>query len=69
VPGVFTNFLETTATGSGDWIEPWGSRTPNMVFDGLTSPSFHEAVFNVAAYLPPDEWFPVIDSMFPPGLT
>jgi hypothetical protein len=69
VPGVFTNFLETTATGSGDWYEPWGSTTPNLLFDGLNSPSFPEGVFNIADYLPPDDWFPVITSMFPPGLT
>jgi hypothetical protein len=28
-----------------------------------------ELVFNMANYLPPDDWFSVITSMFPPGLT
>ncbi len=69
VPGQFTNFLETTPNGSGDWIEPWGSTTPHLFFDGLTGAQFPVEVFNIAHYLPPDEWFPVIDSMFPPGLT
>ncbi|MDT5205898.1 MAG: hypothetical protein QOD34_2534 [Mycobacterium sp.] len=69
VPGVFTNFLETTANGSGDWIEPWNSPTPQLLFDGLISSHFPADVFNIANYLPPDEWFPVMDSMFPPGLT
>jgi hypothetical protein len=69
VPGEYTNFLETTANGSGDWIETWGSTTPKLVFDGLTSAQFPTEVFNVANYLPPDDWFPVITSMFPPGLT
>jgi hypothetical protein len=25
VPGEFTNFLDVTPTGSGDWLEAWGS--------------------------------------------
>ena len=57
------------ANGSGDWIETWGSTTPKLVFDGLTSAQFPSEVFNIANYLPPDDWFPVITSMFPPGLT
>jgi hypothetical protein len=69
VRGVFTNFLETTANGSGNWIEPWNSATPQLLFDGLISAHFPADVFNIANYLPPDEWFPVMDSMFPPGLT
>jgi hypothetical protein len=35
----------------------------------LTSAQFPTEVFNVANYLPPDDWFAVITSMFPPGLT
>ena len=27
------------------------------------------ATFPNANYLPPDDWFPIITSMFPPGLT
>jgi hypothetical protein len=69
VPGLFTNFLETTPSGSGDWVEAWGSSTPQLLFDGLTSSHFPTEVFNIANYLPPDAWFPVMDSMFPPGLT
>lgn len=69
VPGVFTNFLETTANGSGDWVETWGSTTPHLVFDGLPGAQFPAEAFNIANYLPPDDWFPVINSMFPPGLT
>jgi hypothetical protein len=33
IPGQFTNLLEVTPTGAGDWIEPWGSSTPNLVWD------------------------------------
>jgi len=60
IPGEFTNLLETTATGSGDWIETWGSTTPKLVFDELTSSQFPSEVFNIANYLPPDDWFAVI---------
>jgi hypothetical protein len=35
----------------------------------MTSAQFPTEVFNVANYLPPDDCFPVITSMFPPGLT
>jgi hypothetical protein len=69
IPGKFTNFLYVTPTGSGDWIEPWGSTTPHLVWDALTTSQFPAEVFNVANYLPPDVWFPDISSMFPPGLT
>jgi hypothetical protein len=47
-----------TANGSGDWIETWGSTTPKLLFDGLTSARFPSEVFNIANYLPPDDWFP-----------
>jgi len=53
----------------GDWIETWGSTTPKVLFDGLTGSQFPSELFNIANYLPPDDWFPVITSMFPPGLT
>ena len=69
LPGRFTNFLEVTPTGSGDWLEPWGSTTPNLMWDALPASQFPSEVFNIANYLPPDLWFPVINSMFPPGLT
>ncbi len=69
LPGRFTNFLEVTPTGSVDWIEPWGSSTPHLVFDSLVTSQFPAHAFDIANYLPPDAWFPDIYSMFPPGLT
>jgi hypothetical protein len=68
-PGKYTNFLDVTPNGSGDWVETWGSTTPHLVWDSLTTSQFPSEVFNLANYLPPDAWFPQIDSMFPPGLT
>jgi hypothetical protein len=69
VPGQYTNFLEVTPNGSGDWIETWGSSTPNLVWDSLVTSQFPSEVFNIADYLPPDAWFPDIYEMFPAGLT
>jgi hypothetical protein len=68
-PGVFTNYLYSTPTDSGDWIEFGGSSTPNLVYDTLTNAAFPSEVFNLADYFPPDAWFPDFSSMFPPGLT
>jgi hypothetical protein len=68
VPGQYTNFLDVTSTGSGDWIQNAGSSTPTLLWDSLTTSSFPTEVFNPANYLPPDSWFPDITSMFPPGL-
>jgi hypothetical protein len=64
VPGQYTNFLEVTPNGSGDWLETWGSTTPNLMWDSLTTSQFPAEVFNLANYLPPDAWFP---DMFSPG--
>lgn len=69
VPGEYTNFLEVTANGSGDWMQYAGSSTPSLLWDSLTTSQFPTEVFNLANYLPPDAWFPDIYSMFPPGLT
>lgn len=69
VPGQYTNFLEVTPNGSGDWVETWGSTTPQLMWDSLTTSQFPGEVFNLAGYLPPDAWFPDIYDMFPPGLT
>lgn len=69
VPGEFTNFLDCTSIGCGDWTETWGSTTPQLLYDSLTTAQFPSEVFNFADYLPPDAWFPDIYSMFPPGLT
>jgi hypothetical protein len=69
VPGQYTNLLEVTPNGSGDWIETWGSTTPHLVWDSLTTSQFPSEVFNLADYLPPDAWFPDIYEMFPVGLT
>jgi hypothetical protein len=68
-PGKFTNYLEVTPTGLGDWVEAWDSSTPTLAWDSLVPSQFPSEVFNIANYLPPDDWFPVITSMFPPGLT
>jgi len=69
VPGQYTNFLEVTPAGSGDWVEAWGSSTPSLMWDALTNSQFPAEVFNIANYLPPDAWFPDINSMFPSSLT
>jgi hypothetical protein len=69
VPGDYTNFLYSTPTESGDWIEAWGSSTPTLVYDTLTTSQFPSEAFNVVDYLPPDAWFPDFSSMLPPGLT
>lgn len=69
VPGEYTNFLDVTSSGSGDWLESWDSTTPTLVYDSLTTSQFPSEVFNLADYLPPDDWFPVVTKMFPPGLT
>jgi hypothetical protein len=68
VPGEFTNYLYSTPTESGDWVEYAGSSTPTLLYDTLTNPSFPAEVFNVADYMPPDAWLPDFSSMFPPGL-
>jgi hypothetical protein len=34
----------------------------------LTTSQFPSEVFNLADHLPPDDWFPVVNEMFPPGL-
>lgn len=57
-PGVYTNFLDTTSTGSGDWIEFAGQSTPTLLWDTLNSSAFPAALFNPADVLPPDIWFP-----------
>ena len=68
-PGEWTNYLYSTPTDSGDWIQFAGSASPTLIYDTLTNPAFPTEVFNVADYLPPDAWFPDFYSMFPPGLT
>jgi len=68
-PGLFTTFYEETPTGVADWIEPWGSTTPHLLFSSLSDSAFPEAAYNLASILPPDEWFPVMTEMFPAGLT
>lgn len=68
VPGDYTNFLDVTPAGSGDWIESAGSSTPTLVWDSLPTSQFPAEVFNPTDYLPPDAWLPDITSMFPPGL-
>lgn len=67
-PGQWTNYLYSTPTGSGDWIEYAGSSTPTLLYDTLTNAAFPTEAFNLADYLPPDAWFPDFYSMFPPGL-
>jgi hypothetical protein len=67
-PGDFTNYLFSTPTDSGDWIQYAGSSTPTLIYDTLTNPSFPTEVFNLADYFPPDDWFPDFFSTFPPGL-
>lgn len=68
-PGEWTNYLYSTPTDSGDWIQMAGSSTPTLIYDTLTNPAFPTEIFNVADYLPPDSWLPDFFSMFPPGLT
>jgi hypothetical protein len=68
-PGEFTDYIYSTPTDSGDWIQMAGASAPTLIYDTLTNPSFPTEVFNVADYLPPDAWFPDFFSMFPPGLT
>ena len=65
VPGEFTNFLDCTSLGCGDRTEAWGSTTPQLLYDSLTTAQFPSEVLNLADYLPPDAWFPDINSMFP----
>jgi len=67
VPGEFTNFLDCTSIGCGDRTEAWGSTTPQLLYDSLTTAQFPSEVFNLADYLPPDAWFPDINGMFPPA--
>ncbi len=67
-PGAFTNYLYSTPTESGDWIQFAGSSTPTLLYDTLTTASFPSEAFNVTDYLPPDAWFPDFNSMFPAGL-
>jgi hypothetical protein len=69
VPGEYTNFLDVTSSGSGDWLESWGPTTPTLVYDSLATSQFPSEAFNLADYLSPDDWFPVVTEMFPPGLT
>jgi hypothetical protein len=51
VPGEYTNFLEVTPSGSGDLVETWGSSTPQLLWDSLTTSQFPSEVFNIADYL------------------
>jgi len=70
-PGDFTNYLYSTPTDSGDWIEYAGSSTPTLLYDTLTNPAFPTEIFNAASSLiggTPDAWLPDFFSMFPPGL-
>ena len=68
-PGQFTDYIYATPTESGNWIQDAGAAAPTLIYDTLTNPAFPTEIFNVADYLPPDEWFPDFFSMFPPGLT
>ncbi|HME78793.1 MAG TPA: hypothetical protein VKI00_25020 [Mycobacterium sp.] len=68
-PGEFTNYLYSTPTDSGDWIEYAGSSTPTLIYDTLTNSQFPSEIFNIANYFPPDDWLPDFYSMLPPGLT
>jgi hypothetical protein len=68
-PGQFTDYIYSTPTDSGDWIQFAGSSAPTLIYDTLTNPAFPTEIFNPADYLPPDAWLPDFFSMFPPGLT
>ena len=53
VPGEFTNFLDCTSIGCGDWTESWGSTTPQLLYDSCATAQFPSEVFNLADYLRP----------------
>jgi hypothetical protein len=69
IPGDFTNYLEVTSTGSGDWIEFAGQSSRTLVWDSLNGSTFPATYFGdlVQNVLPPDSWFPDIYSMWPPS--
>lgn len=68
-PGAFTDYIYSTPTDSGEWIQTAGSSAPHLIYDTLTNPAFPAEIFDMANYLPPDSWLPDFFSMFPPGLT
>ena len=52
VPGEFTNFRDCTSIGCGDWTETWGSTTPQLLYDSLTTAQFRSEVFDSLTICP-----------------
>lgn len=66
--GHFTNLLESSTTGSGDWILLPGQTSYTMLWDSLSSPNMPALAEVFATAFPPDVWGPDLASAFPPEL-
>jgi hypothetical protein len=66
--GHFLNVFESSATGSGDWVQLPGQAGYTLLWDSLSTPSMPDLADLSTIVFPPDSWGPDLASAFPPEL-